>query len=70
MDERNLQSSHMKAKARLARYKNKKMEGGEEAFGQAWIRAILQDPVMLAGYMKVMPEQMNRLIKKYGQEKE
>jgi len=68
MDERNLQSSHMKAKARLARYKNKKgvVNQEEEEFKRAFIQNLMQDPVQMEYAMKNRPEAMSRLLERYS----
>lgn len=71
MDKRNLESARMKAQARIARYKDKKVSNeDEEAFKKSFIQSLMQNPVMLEYAMKNDPEQMSKLMTRYGLKKE
>jgi len=67
MDKKNLESAQMKAKARLARYRDKKpVDDGSEEFKREFVKGIMQDPTLMEYAMKNDPEGMSRLMKRYG----
>jgi len=65
MDERNLASARMKAQVRRKKYQDKKPENLDE-FKKAFIEQVMKDPVQMEYAMKVMPERMSKLMKRYG----
>ncbi len=69
MDKRNLESAHMKAQARLARYEDKKKGTGNiEELKREMIRGLVQSPMLLETVMKTDPERMKRLIERYAKD--
>lgn len=65
MDERNLASARMKAQVRRNKMEEKKPENLDE-FKREFVKQIMQDPVQMEYAMKVMPERMSKLMKRYG----
>ena len=65
MDERNLASARMKAQVRRRKMDAKKPENLDE-FKKAFIEQVMKDPVQMEYAMKVMPERMSKLMKRYG----
>lgn len=65
MDDRNLASARMKAQVRRKKMDAKKPENLDE-FKKEFVKQIMQDPVQMEYAMKVMPERMSKLMKRYG----
>lgn len=66
MNKTNLESSHMKAQARLAKYKEKHSNDDEDEFKRGFIMSLMKDPQAFQAAMNSAPEAMSRLMKRYG----
>ena len=66
MNQKNLESAHMKAMARMNRYKEKNNSQDVDEYKKAFIQMLMKNPAMLQYAMQNDPEAMSRLMKRYG----